>query len=70
MLDRLETHLRENVEILEDNEIQAALDTADFQIKSAKEVAGLHVDAGKRERYLEKLAVDLEVAFIVEADAW
>merc|ERR1712232_320332 len=70
MLDRLQTHLEENAALLESNEIQAALDTAQFQIKSKAEVARLEADIVKRQAYLEKLAVDLEVALITEADAW
>merc|ERR1712060_352421 len=70
MLDRLQNHLEENAALLESNEIQAALDTAQFQIKSKAEVARLQADIGKRQAYLEKLAVDLEVAKITEADAW
>merc|ERR1719454_2862430 len=34
MLDRLQNHLEENAALLESNEIQAALDTAQYQIKS------------------------------------
>merc|ERR1719454_1172984 len=34
MLDRLQSHLEENAKTLEANEIKAALDTAQFQIKS------------------------------------
>jgi regulator of replication initiation timing len=70
MLDRLQSHLEENAALLESNEIQAALDTAQFQIKSKAEVARLEADIVKRQAYLEKLAVDLEVALITEADAW
>merc|ERR1712084_76352 len=70
MLDRLQSHLEENAALLESNEIQAALDTAQFQIKSKAEVARLEVDITKRQAYLEKLAVDLEIALITEADAW
>jgi len=70
MLDRLQNHLEEGAALLESNEIQAALDTAQFQIKSKAEVARLEADIVKRQAYLEKLAVDLEVALITEADAW
>jgi hypothetical protein len=70
MLDRLQSHLEEGAALLEANEIQAALDTAQFQIKSKAEVARLESDIVKRQAYLEKLAVDLEVALITEADAW
>merc|ERR1712139_196805 len=70
MLTRLQTHLEDGAKLLEENEIKAALDTATFQIKSKAEVARLEVDIQKRNAYLEKLAVDLEVAFITEADAW
>jgi len=70
MLDRLQRHLEEGAQLLEANEIKAALDTAQFQIKSKAEVARLNVDIEKRNAYLEKLAVDLEVALITEADAW
>merc|ERR1712099_160001 len=48
----------------------AALDTAQYQIKSKAEVGRLEADIVKRQAYLEKLAVDLEVALITEADAW
>ena len=70
MLDRLQSHLEANAALLESNEIQAALDTAQYQIKSKAEVARLNADIVKRQAYLEKLAVDLEVALITEADAW
>merc|ERR1712139_706812 len=70
MLDRLQSSLEEGAALLEANEIKAALDTAQYQIKSKAEVARRHVDTEKRHAYLEKLAVDLEVAFITEADAW
>lgn len=70
MLDRLQTHLEENAALLEANEIKAALDTAQYQIKSKAEVARLEADITKRHAYLEKLAVDLEVALITETDAW
>jgi len=70
MLNRLENDLREGAKTLEENEIAAALDTAEYQIKAAAEVAHLHVDAEKREAYLEKLGVDLTVALMAEADAW
>jgi DNA repair exonuclease SbcCD ATPase subunit len=70
MLDRLQHHLEANAATLEANEIQAALDTAQFQIKSKAEVARLEVDITKRQAYLEKLAVDLDIARITEDDAW
>merc|ERR1712110_960281 len=70
MLDRLQSHLEEGAALLESNEIQAALDTAQYQIKSKAEVARLEADIVKRQAYLEKLAVDLEIALITEADAW
>jgi len=70
MLDRLQHHLEEGAATLEANEIAAALDTAQYQIKSKAEVARLQADIVKRQAYLEKLAVDLEVALITEADAW
>jgi hypothetical protein len=70
MLDRLQSHLEEGAALLEANEIKAALDTAQYQIKSKAEVARLNADILKRQAYLEKLAVDLEVALITEADAW
>jgi hypothetical protein len=70
MLDRLQHHLEDGAALLEANEIQAALDTAQYQIKSKAEVARLEADIIKRQAYLEKLAVDLEVALITEADAW
>jgi hypothetical protein len=70
MLDRLQHHLEEGAALLEANEIAAALDTAQYQIKSKAEVARLEADIVKRQAYLEKLAVDLEVALITEADAW
>jgi hypothetical protein len=70
MLDRLQSHLEEGAALLESNEIKAALDTAQYQIKSKAEVARLQADILKRQAYLERLAVDLEVALITEADAW
>jgi len=70
MLDRLQSHLEANAALLESNEIQAALDTAQYQIKSKAEVARLNADIVKRQAYLEKLAVDLEIAVITENDAW
>lgn len=56
--------------MLEENEVKAALDAAQFQIKSAAEKVRLHMDHEKRVAYLAKLAVDLEVAIITEEDAW
>lgn len=70
MLDRLQTHLEEGVEKLEANEIQAALDTARYQIRSYEEVDRLLQDEQNRIAYLDKLAVDLEIAFIYEEKTW
>ena len=70
MLDRLQDHLEEGSQQLEINEIKAALDTANYQIKAAAEVARLHIDEAKRHEYLQKMEVDLMVATQVEADAW
>merc|ERR1712151_951184 len=39
-------------------------------IKAKAEVARLHIDMAKRHEYLEKMQVDLEVATMVEKDAW
>ena len=69
MLDRLQRSLEEGAKTLEANEIAAALDTAQYQIKSAAEVVRLHMDSEKRTVYLEKCYVDLDVALITEADA-
>jgi len=70
MLTRLETHLNESVAKLEENEIKAALDTARYQILSYQEIDRLLIDEEKRNIYLEKLSIDLEVAFANEERAW
>jgi len=69
MLDRLEKSLTAGAALLEKNEIAAALDTAQYQIKSDKEMARLRVDRGKRERYIEQLKIDIDVALMEEAEA-
>jgi len=70
MLTRLQTHLTNSMRELEDNEIKAALDTARFIIKSHEEIEKLLVDEERREAYLERLAVDLEVALAYEEKCW
>ncbi len=55
---------------LEKNEIAAALDTARYIIKSHQEVDRLLIDEEKREIYLLKLAIDLEVALAYEEKCW
>merc|ERR1712091_362259 len=69
MLDRLERSLSAGTKLLEKNEIAAALDTAQYQIKSDKEMARLRIDRGKRERYIEQLKIDIDVALMEEAEA-
>lgn len=69
MLDRLEKSLTNGAKLLEENEIDAALDTAQYQIKSDKEMARLRIDQGKRERYIEQLKIDIDVALMEEAEA-
>jgi len=69
MLNRLEKSLTAGAALLEKNEIAAALDTAQYQIKSDKEMARLRIDRGKRERYIEQLSIDIDVALMEEAEA-
>jgi len=70
MLNRLDKQLKATMSELETNEIQAALNTARYQIRAAQEVDRLEADKVKRFAYLEKLAIDLEVAFSYEAKMW
>ncbi len=70
MLTRLDKQLTATMAELEKNEIQAALNTARYQIRAAQEVERLEADKVKRFAYLEKLAIDLEVALAYEAKMW
>ncbi len=70
MLNRLDKQLKATMSELETNEIQAALNTARYQIRAAQEVDRLEADKVKRFAYLDKLAIDLEVAFAYEAKMW
>jgi len=62
LLDKLEAHLRESLTNLEQNEIRAAYDLADWLKHADAELVELAADRERKTRYLEKLALDREVA--------
>lgn len=62
MLKDLSAHLKASIKDLQDHEIKAAYDYADFKSNSFVENATLHEDHIRKEKYLAKLQVDLEVA--------
>jgi hypothetical protein len=62
LLDTLEAHLNASLRDLEANEIKAAFDLADWLDHADDELVELAADAERKNRYLEKLAIDREVA--------
>jgi len=62
LLDKLEAHLRDSLSNLEQNEIRAAYDLADWLKHADGELVELAADRERKVHYLEKLALDREVA--------
>jgi hypothetical protein len=62
LLDNLEAHLIQSLKDLEANEIQAAYDLGDWMDHADGELAELFADSERKHTYLDKLAIDLEVA--------
>jgi chromosome segregation ATPase len=62
LLDKLEAHLQESLHNLEQNEIKAAYDLADWLKHADAELVELAADRARKVKYLEKLALDREVA--------
>mmetsp|Transcript_1352 Transcript_1352/g.1224 ORF Transcript_1352/g.1224 Transcript_1352/m.1224 type:complete len:396 (+) Transcript_1352:75-1262(+) len=62
LLDKLEARLHESIENLKENEIRAAYDLANWLDKADDELAALEADEERKNKYLAKLEVDLEVA--------
>eukprot|EP01017_Pseudomicrothorax_dubius_P006898 TRINITY_DN1205_c0_g3_i2.p1 TRINITY_DN1205_c0_g3~~TRINITY_DN1205_c0_g3_i2.p1 ORF type:complete len:395 (+),score=129.81 TRINITY_DN1205_c0_g3_i2:92-1276(+) len=62
MLSNLEQSLRSSMRSLEEHEIQAAYDYAEFKSQSEIENTTLREDMERKHKYLAKLEVDIEVA--------
>jgi chromosome segregation ATPase len=62
LLDQLEAHLQQSLRDLEANEIRAAYDLGEWLDHADQELVELAADAERKHRYLEKLALDREVA--------
>jgi hypothetical protein len=61
-LDQLEDHLRAAIKTLEDNEVKASNDFAQYKIDYTRESEDLAADQERKESYEAKLVKDLEVA--------
>jgi len=62
LLKDLTQHLKDSMKDLEKHEIQAAYDYADFKASSEIENVTLRQDHARKEKYLAKLEIDVEVA--------
>ena len=62
LLDKLEAHLQESLKNLQANEIKASFDLASWLDHADEELAELAADKARKEKYLEKLGIDRDVA--------
>jgi len=62
LLDKLEAHIKDSLVDLQTNEIKAAFDLADWLEHADDELAELAADAERKNKYLEKLGLDREIA--------
>ena len=62
MLNELEQHFIDSLKNLEEHEIQASYDFADWLDEEEQEVAYLNSETERKQTYKAKLEIDLEIA--------